>query len=79
MIANRASSGTSPKPLPGKAKVSEKAMEAAPVASFGSLWGARNPSVLKNPDSRIVYGHNWAHAVNQFEGEEEFMVQRWGS
>ena len=50
MIANHASARTIPKPLPGKAKVSEKTIEGGPVAGFGALLGAWNPSVLKNPD-----------------------------
>jgi len=50
MIANHASARTIPKPLPGKAKVSEKAIGAEPVTDFGALLGAWNPSVLKNAD-----------------------------
>jgi hypothetical protein len=50
MIANHAPERTIPKPLPGKAKVSEKAIGAGPVAGLGALLGAWNPSVLKNAD-----------------------------
>ena len=47
-----------------------------PNSGFGTRLGVWKTSVLKNPDSRIVYGQSWVRAVSQQASEQKSAIQR---